>query len=433
MTKQFLSFSVIALLLGAAPAETSWGRGFGGMHGGMGGGGMAGGMGGGMRGGMGGGMRGGMGGGAMGGGMRGGMGGGGMRPGGANLGGGRPGGSSPSGLGNRGPSFGGAGPSQSRTGSGGGFGAGRPGGAGAGERGFPGGAAGGFGAGRTGPATVGGPREPGAAGVGQRPDRSQLGNFLGLPSDGGLHAAAGGNRLGRDQRGLSRYPDADLRRHGDDVRRDFHGRDFYSADWYRRYPGAWYPRAWTGDEAWAAATWDSMNNWLGYANTQPTYYDYGNNVTYQDNSVSMNGQDMGTPDQYYQQAQDLASTGASAPSGDDQQWLPLGVFAMTHDQQTKANLILQLAINKQGIIRGNYTATLTNDTKPVNGSVDKKTQRAAWTIGDNKDNVIETGIYNLTKDEAPVLVHFGKDKTEQWLLVRVKQDQQEQTDQKPAT
>ena len=42
------------------------------------------------------------------------------------------------------------------------------------------------------------------------------------------------------------------------------------------------------------------------------YYNYGNNVTYQDNSVYMNGQDMGTADQYYQQAQELASTGAAA-------------------------------------------------------------------------------------------------------------------------
>ena len=29
------------------------------------------------------------------------------------------------------------------------------------------------------------------------------------------------------------------------------------------------------------------------------------------------------------------------------------------------------------------------------------------------------GLYNLTKDEAPCLIHFGKDKTEQWLLVRM--------------
>jgi len=53
--------------------------------------------------------------------------------------------------------------------------------------------------------------------------------------------------------------------------------------------------------------------------------------------------------------------------------------------------------------------------------VDKKTQRAAWTVGDNKNTVYDTGIYNLTKDEAPLLVHTGKDETQQWLMVRITQ------------
>ena len=35
--------------------------------------------------------------------------------------------------------------------------------------------------------------------------------------------------------------------------------------------------------------------------------------------------------------------------------------------------------------------------------MDKKTQRAAWTVGKNKNTVCETGLYNLTKDEAPAL------------------------------
>ncbi len=58
-------------------------------------------------------------------------------------------------------------------------------------------------------------------------------------------------------------------------------------------------------------------------------------------------------------------------------------------------------------------------TTPVYGSVDKKTQRAAWTIGKKSRRVFEAGIFNLTKPEAPVLVHFGTKRTEQWLLVRV--------------
>jgi hypothetical protein len=80
---------------------------------------------------------------------------------------------------------------------------------------------------------------------------------------------------------------------------------------------------------------------------------------------------------------------------------------------------IQLAVNKQGVIRGNYTDTTANTSQVIQGSVDKKTQRVAFTVGDNTANVIETGLYNLTKDEAPCLIHFGQDRTEQWDLVRL--------------
>ena len=40
-------------------------------------------------------------------------------------------------------------------------------------------------------------------------------------------------------------------------------------------------------------------------------------------------------------------------------------------------------------------------------------------MGRNKTTVCETGLDNLTRDEAPVLIHMGKDKTQQWTLVRL--------------
>jgi hypothetical protein len=84
-------------------------------------------------------------------------------------------------------------------------------------------------------------------------------------------------------------------------------------------------------------------------------------------------------------------------------------------------MVFQLAVNKDGIIRGNYFNTKDKNNQQVDGSVDKKTQRVAWVVEDKKNIIFDTGLYNLTKDETPVLVHFGKDKTEQWLLVRLKQ------------
>jgi hypothetical protein len=80
-----------------------------------------------------------------------------------------------------------------------------------------------------------------------------------------------------------------------------------------------------------------------------------------------------------------------------------------------------LAVHKNGIIRGNYYDGVMDTTTAVYGSVDKKTQRAAWTIGKTKDRVFEAGLWNLTQPEAPCLVHLGPDKTQQWLLVRVEQ------------
>jgi hypothetical protein len=54
--------------------------------------------------------------------------------------------------------------------------------------------------------------------------------------------------------------------------------------------------------------------------------------------------------------------------------------------------------------------------------VDQKTQRAVLTFGDgqNTDTVLETGIYNLTQDEAPALLHFGAEQSQPMLLVRLK-------------
>jgi len=40
-------------------------------------------------------------------------------------------------------------------------------------------------------------------------------------------------------------------------------------------------------------------------------------------------------------------------------------------------------------------------------------------LGEDENVVIETGLYNLTLEEAPVLVHFGPDKYEFFLLVRM--------------
>ncbi len=210
------------------------------------------------------------------------------------------------------------------------------------------------------------------------------------------------------------------------VRRNYNHWGVFGRPWYANHPGAWFAAGWGAGAVWRAATWGSLGAWMGYYPAQPVDYDYGNTVVYQDNSVYVDGQDEGSAEQYYDQAADLANAGAQANAPADGDWLPLGVFALTRPDQSKSDVTIQLAINKDGVIRGNSDDTATGKVQVIQGSLDKQTQRVAFTVGDNTSTVVETGLYNLTQEEAPALIHFGKDRTEQWLLVRLTNPDAEQ-------
>ncbi|MBY0459897.1 MAG: hypothetical protein K2V38_21470, partial [Gemmataceae bacterium] len=119
-------------------------------------------------------------------------------------------------------------------------------------------------------------------------------------------------------------------------------------------------------------------------------------------------------------AVEIANVGTEAKADPQMgEWQPLGVFAMVGEGEEKSTNLFQLTLNKEGMIGGEYYNALTDEAAPVRGSVDKKTQRAAWTVADKKFPVYEVGIANLTKDETTMLVHFAKDKSQQFMLVRI--------------
>ena len=260
--------------------------------------------------------------------------------------------------------------------------------------------------------------------------RGELNRFLGLPTDAGLHAvgglagglpAAGAVGAARDFRYMS---PAMSRAQGWDVRRGFTGYGWYSRGWYGRYPGCWRPAAWYRADlaagAWAFCSWPYLGAWFGYGGAAPIYYNYGDNFYYDGGSVYYEGQPIGTAAQYYDQVSNLAASGPE-PQPDSADWLPLGVFSLVENGQQQPALVFQLAVNKAGTIRGNCSKPDQSFVGVVNGAIDKEKQLAAWTVGDDKQTVYETGLYNLTKDEATALVHRGPDQTEQWLLVRIKE------------
>ncbi len=202
------------------------------------------------------------------------------------------------------------------------------------------------------------------------------------------------------------------------VRNGFGYYHCFRPGWFRRYPGCWSIPGWALGYAWTYPTWVGLYPYLGFIAT-PYTYDYGNDIVYQGDTVYVGWQPAGTPAQYAQQAITLADAGVQANAAPQGDWKPLGVFALVQGDEKTSNNLFQLAVNKDGIIRGNYYEGLTDTTTPVYGSINKKTQRAAWTVGKSKDRVFEAGVYNLTQPEAPCLLHVGTDRTQQLLLVRM--------------
>ncbi len=197
----------------------------------------------------------------------------------------------------------------------------------------------------------------------------------------------------------------------------------FTPGWYGGYPGAWWPGKWAmAATAWAAWGWGTAGSYCGCSG-EGAYYDYGGNVTYDDDTVYYGDQPVASAEQYYDQAEQLADAGQTA---ENEEWLPPGVFAViTEPTQTQTDKVVQIAVNKDGIIRGNLNDFLADKVIPLVGAVDKKTQRVAVKMEGNDSVVMETGLYNLTNDEVPILVHFSADRQEGRTLIRLKQPEEQ--------
>lgn len=254
-----------------------------------------------------------------------------------------------------------------------------------------------------------------------------------LAGDGGYGRVMGGSgqRAAAGNR-TERVSQSDLASRGNDVRNGFNRFDDFNRNWWGNHPNAWYNRNWDNGWAWREARWNDLAGWWdcgGYGYAYPTDYDYGDNISYgDDGNVYYGSTSTYTADDYYQQAENLACsapvenaqpTTAAAQAKYAKEWKPLGVYALVQNSQGGASQIMQLCTNKAGIIRGNYYNALTNQTQPIRGAVDKKAQRVSWIVGDNKKVVYDTGISNLLKDQSPILVHYSKTDTQQWMLVRL--------------
>jgi len=255
------------------------------------------------------------------------------------------------------------------------------------------------------------------------------------------------NRV-RDDRNRSvndrnRFDSNDWSRMGRVVTSDFARRDVlpFSVGWWNNFPHDRWPASspflysrWRDRPYYWWGTTPAnrlLTNWFVFGWDRPRYWGYGPgaNIYYQDDFVYYDGNRYAPVADYYQQVYDLAH---SAPAIDPAQaegidWAPLGVFAAARNDSSQERTI-QLAVNKDGVLAGTYFNPRNDTVHPLTGMVDGHSQRAAWTFADDehKGIVFETSVFNLTKPESTVMVHYGPaaNDTEVWQLVRLEQPEQ---------
>ncbi|MEM6689256.1 MAG: mu-protocadherin- cell-suface protein [Planctomycetota bacterium] len=248
------------------------------------------------------------------------------------------------------------------------------------------------------------------------------------------------SNIGNLSNWTSRYPNRidNYRRWGNRIRDNWYWSRYpaFGPRWWNRHYirwGSWsyfyvynaYPYTYW----YTTPTYQQCTNWFTWSAPQsswqqPIYYDYSSdgNVTYEDNRVFIGGEEVATAEEFAESAATLAT--APEPSDEEaakeSEWLPLGTFALSTDgEDIDPSRVIQLAVNKEGIVSGAIYNRETDQTDAIQGRVDKETQRVAVRIGESEDVIAETGLYNLTQDEAPLLVHFGTEKQDNYLLVRL--------------
>lgn len=224
----------------------------------------------------------------------------------------------------------------------------------------------------------------------------------------------------------------------------FHG--CFRPNWWGAHPYRWggWHYGWcfgrhNWNYWWTVPTFVGVTNWFRWTAppavwAQPVYYDYGQggNVVYNDNRVYIDGEQVGTANEFAQTAADLATVPPppDPAAAKEEDWMSLGTFAVSRGEKDQApTMIAQLAVNKDGIVSGTLFDSSSEKSQTLQGQVDKSTQRVAVRVGEDENLIVETGLYNLTQEEAPVLVHYGTEKVENWLLVRMEAPADEDTDE----
>lgn len=266
--------------------------------------------------------------------------------------------------------------------------------------------------------------------VGGQSSRAQLQQFMQqnpaasqLQNRGNLGAASQVQNLGAArQTALNQYSQV-----GNSLRQNLassgiNNNNLFNSGFWNKY--GYRPNYAARSDLWRAASWGSVNSWLGSGWSDPYYYDNGSPYTvsdssgYQQSSGDTYNIYQGTSTQPTATAQPQQAQVVDASSTQ----MPLGVFALVSNPQAPSdpNMFFQLVLNKDGSITGAYFNKSVDQVYPLEGLVDKNTQQAAWkmSVGQGAP-IFQTGLYNLTQQQTAVDVIFSDGSKQQWLLTRL--------------
>ena len=179
----------------------------------------------------------------------------------------------------------------------------------------------------------------------------------------------------------------------------------FTADWYAKHPQAWRPAKSTTDW-WKTADVATITAWLGQP-VQPVQPVTAAGTAADNGGAVATAGGVGIGADGLQSVLVLPAGHQNAVDPADSDWLPLGVFAVvppgTQDT-AQAHNYQQLAVDRQGAIKGNFYDTLSGTIQPITGTVDRASLNASgnasWTVGTNG-----------SRFTAPLQVFAGRSRT----------------------
>jgi len=184
----------------------------------------------------------------------------------------------------------------------------------------------------------------------------------------------------------------------------------FSKAWYAQHPNAWkIAHPYAGPAA-AAVTTAAIATWFAVPATAGGYTTV---VTEGDTYVGdtyVTSEPSAAPNQ---------DTHDASIANNPNEWMDLGVFTLKPMDQANATRMLQLAVAKDGTLRGSHYDLLSEETDPIQGSVDKEQLEATWTIGNSHSVSFNAPLDELTKPVGNVMIHLPDGKTVPWVTERV--------------